>query len=76
MVPHPDGDGRGDGASPGCETMTHVPPQDGLPPDIREAIQRALPQEDYVRGVTESGEEYRPVAIPVRVRVTGSRAVP
>ena len=56
--------------------MTHVPPQDGLPPDIREAIQRALPQEDYVRGVTESGEEYRPVAIPVRVRVTGSRAVP
>lgn len=45
--------------------MTHVPPKDGLPPDIREAIKRAMPQENYVRGVTESGEEYRLVAIPV-----------
>ena len=45
--------------------MTHVPPKDGLPPGIREAIKRAMPQENYVRGVTEAGEEYRPVAIPV-----------
>lgn len=45
--------------------MGHILSKSGLPPDIREAIERATPRENHVRGVTESGEEYRLVAIPV-----------